>query len=544
MAQGEFPSNSAASSNDEHWRSQEPIHEERHLKVICIGAGASGLLLAYKLQRSFENLELILYEKNADLGGTWLENKYPGCACDVPAHTYTWSFEPNPSWSSKYAGSDEILRYFQNFTQKYDLAKYCKFNHRVSKASWNTKMGRWDVEVANLAEGTTVLDSCDILVNAGGVLNSWRWPDIPGLRDFKGVLLHTARWNPAVDLSGKHVGLIGNGSSAIQLLPAIRDLVSKITTFIRSPTWILSSSSFEQHVYSREERHAFESDPSAHLKYRKELECNGNSAFPLFIADSEVQKATFDSMVTLMKGRLQNKVLEELIIPSWAVGCRRITPGDKYLETLASDKVEVIYGGIEKITEAGCVGEDGVERQVEILICATGFDTSYKPSFPVVGENGKILSEVWAHEAQSYLGMAAAGFPNYFMFVGPNSPIGNGPLLIAIEAQADYMLKMMNRLQTENIHSFSPKPDAVQDFIEHKDAFMKNTVWEQECRSWYKSNSITGKVTALWPGSTMHYLEMIAEPRYEDWSFKYSGNRFAYLGNGRSQTETERRKFS
>lgn len=209
-------------------------------------------------------------------------------------------------------------------------------------------------------------------------------------------------------------------------------MASKITTFIRSPTWIIPPFASEQHVYSEEERHIFESDPNAHLKYRKELETNGNSVFPLFLADSEVQKATFDSMVAMMKGRLQNKVLEEIIIPSWAVGCRRITPGDNYLETLTSEKVEVIYRGIEKITEAGCVTEDGVERPVDILICATGFDTSYKPRFPIVGENGQSLSEVWADEAQSYLGMAAAGFPNYFMFIGPNSPVGNGPVLIAI----------------------------------------------------------------------------------------------------------------
>ena len=177
------------------------------------------------------------------------------------------------------------------------------------------------------------------------------------------------------------------------------------------------------------------SDPGAHLKYRKKLEADGNSVFPLFLADSEVQKAAFDSMIAMMKGRLQNKVLEELIIPSWAVGCRRITPGDNYLETLASEKVEVIYGGIERITEAGCVTEDGAERSVDILICATGFDTSYKPRFPIVGENGKSLSEVWADEAQSYLGMAAAGFPNYFMLTGPNTPIGNGPVFIAIGAR-------------------------------------------------------------------------------------------------------------
>lgn len=207
-----------------------PIHEEKHLKVICIGAGASGLLVAYKLQRNFANYDLVCYEKNPDLGGTWYENRYPGCvvfmplksdcfdsiyfrrcACDVPAHTYTWSFEPNPSWSSVYASSVEIYEYFKSFSAKYNLDKYCKFNHEVSGAKWNAESAKWEVAIKNGVDGTIIHDSCDILINAGGLLNNWKWPDIEGLHDYKGKLLHTAHWDQSVDLNGKHVGLIGNG---------------------------------------------------------------------------------------------------------------------------------------------------------------------------------------------------------------------------------------------------------------------------------------------------------------------------------------------
>ncbi|TFK39761.1 hypothetical protein BDQ12DRAFT_649180 [Crucibulum laeve] len=518
---------------------QKPIHEERPLKIICVGAGASGLLLAYKLQRSFEKFDLTLYDKNDEISGTWYENKYPGCACDVPAHTYTWSFEPKTDWSSVYAGSDEIYTYFDNFAEKYGLRKYCKLQHEVSGATWNETKGGWDVQVTDLRTGDIVSDYCDFFINASGVLNAWKWPTIPGLENYKGQLLHTARWDTSVDLTGKHVGLIGNGSSAIQVLPAIHSKVNKITTFLRSPAWVSPAQGIEQHIFTEEEQRKFADDPEAHLTYRKFAEEQLNSLFTMFFADSDVQKATFDSMVAVTKEKLKNSDLETKLIPKWAVGCRRITPGIGYLETLGSEKVEIVYGGIQRITEHGCFCEDGQEYPVDVLICATGFDTSYRPRFPIVGVDGKNLAEEWSQEAKSYLGMAVSDFPNYLVIVGPNSPIGNGPVLIAIEAQIDYMLKLIDRWQTENIYSMSPKMEAVDDFIAHKDQFMEKTVWIQECRSWYKNNSASGKVTALWPGSTMHYLEAIAQPRYEDWDIKYKGNRFAYLGNGYSQTERD-----
>ncbi|KAF9485456.1 FAD/NAD(P)-binding domain-containing protein [Pholiota conissans] len=520
-------------------RADKPIHEPRQLKVICIGAGASGLLLAYKLQRSFEKFELTVYEKNEDISGTWLENNYPGCACDIPAHAYTFSFEPNPNWSSVYAGSKEIRQYFVSFASKHELSKYVKTRHQVSKAVWDEIKGVWDVEVANLADGTIIRDSCDMLVNAAGVLNAWRWPTIPGLQDYKGTRLHTANWDESVDLTGKHVGLIGNGSSAIQVLPAILPIVDRVTTFIRTPTWVSPVQALESRKYTDEEREKFVNDPQTLLKYRKELEAGTNGIFPLFIADSAAQKATFESMSAIMKEKLQREDLENLVIPTWPVGCRRLTPGVNYLESLGSSQVEVVYGEIQKITEKGCVS-NGQEYPFDVLVCATGFDTSYKPRFPVIGTKGKNLADAWKFEPKSYLGLSVPDFPNYFTMIGPSSPIGNGPVLIAVEAQADYMLKIMNRWQTENIHSLSPKMEAVEDFIAFKDEYMKRTVWERGCRSWYKNNSISGKITALWPGSTMHYLEAIADPRYEDWNFKYVGNRFAFLGNGFSQAESDK----
>jgi hypothetical protein len=200
--------------------------------------------------------------------------------------------------------------------------------------------------------------------------------------------------------------------------------------------------------------------------------------------------------------------------------------------------VKVAYGEINAVTPNGCLCSDGVEYEVDVLICATGFDTSFKPRFPLIAY-GKNLQEEWASEPRGYLGVGAPEFPNYFMFLGPNCPIGNGPVLAPIEAQADYMLMVIDRWQTDCFKSFAPKTAAVDDFIDHKDRFMKNTVWENECRSWYKGNNAFGKVTALWPGSSLHYIEAMAYVRYDDYDIKYHGNRYDWLGNGYSQSELD-----
>ncbi|PPQ63112.1 hypothetical protein CVT24_005823 [Panaeolus cyanescens] len=517
-------------------RLTKPVHDERHVRIICIGAGASGLLFAYKLQRSFENFDLVLYEKNEAIAGTWHENVYPGCACDIPSHTYTWSFEPSKDWPSVYANSRDICNYFTTFASKHELSKYWKLNHEVRKAVWDDKAGRWDVEIANLKDGTTVHDHCHFLINGSGVLNNWKMPDITGFDKFKGVVLHTARWDNSVDLTDKHVGLIGNGSSAIQVLPAIAPKVKKVTTFIRTPTWVAPVQGLEQHVYTAEERKLFATDPEAFLAYRKRQETATSNLFGIFISGSEVQKAISEDMRARMKAALNNESLE-WIVPNFGVGCRRLTPGVGYLETLGSDKVQVVKGGVVSLTENGCVCDNGQEYPVDILICATGFDTTFKPRFPIIGQGGIDLRDAWAKEPKSYFGVGAPHIPNYFTFLGPNSPVGNGPVLIAMEAQADYMLKFLNRYQTENIHSFVPKIEAVDDFIAIKNDFMSRSTWVESCKSWYKD--VNNNVTALWPGSTLHYLEVMREPRYEDWEFKTKGNRYKFFGNGFSQTESD-----
>lgn len=289
-------------------------------------------------------------------------------------------------------------------------------------------------------------------------------------------------------------------------------------TFIRGPTWIAPPFGTQQKIFSEDEKSDFKTKPQVHLKVRKDYEANAHKMWPIFMADSSLQSAVREDFTKQMQTKLGHQpVLWDGLIPKWPVGCRRLTPGTNYLEALGKPNVEVVLGEILSVSESGVKTASGSEYALDVLICATGFDTSFKPRFPVFGLEGRNLQDEWSQEAQSYLGLAASKMPNYMIFLSASSPAGNGPLLISIEAQADYMLALCDRWQTENIHSFVPKEDAVRDFNMHIDQFMQKTVWKESCRSWYKNNSVSGRISALWPGSTLHYLEALKEPRFDDW---------------------------
>lgn len=240
----------------------------------------------------------------------------------------------------------------------------------------------------------------------------------------------------------------------------------------------------DQHVYTKDEIEEFIAKPEVLQGVRKANESGLNSMWALYLKGTQTQADMKSNMTYQMQEKLKDKFLEDKLIPQWGVGCRRLTPGINYLESLHKPNVKVVYGEIEQITERGCKCDDGNEYPVDVLICATGFDTSFRPRFPTIGEDGRNLQDEWSKEPRSYLGLAAPHMPNYFIFLGPNCPIGNGPVLSAIELQADYMLSMCDRWQTENIHSFTPKMEAVEDFLAHTDSFMKKTIWQEDCRSW------------------------------------------------------------
>ncbi|KAF7551343.1 hypothetical protein G7Z17_g5103 [Cylindrodendrum hubeiense] len=528
------------------------------LRVACIGAGASGLCLGYKMGKQMipDSWELTLFEKNHHFGGTWLENTYPGVACDIPSHLYTFSWDPKPDWANYFAYGDEIQRYFEEFAAKHDLKKYMKLNTKVIEARWDEEKGFWNLTLEDQVTKETWQDWSHVLVNGAGILNNWVWPDIEGIHDFAGPKMHSASWDHSVDFKGKSIGVIGTGSTSVQIVPALQPEVKDMKVFMRSSTWIsppFGNSTLEslkddpndqpgkrQYTFTEEEKQRFRDDPAYHLKFRKGIEAEINSLFAMFFQGSETSEMFRKVITEEMHRRIGpgNEELKKFIIPTWAPGCRRISPGDGYLEALAKPNVEPVFGGIKKVVPEGVVTEDGKLHKMDILVCATGFKVAFRPAFKLINGSGKSLDEDWGDSVNLYLGVSAPRFPNYFTIVGPGATWSSGTLLPSIETTIEYAVKMMKKIQHENIRSISVKQDALNDIYAHFDEFHKKTVFQEECRSWFKDGKQKNRIY-LWPGCTIHFLKSIKEPRYEDYEIRYRfGNRFAFLGNGQVKANT------
>ncbi|CAK7207280.1 hypothetical protein SEUCBS139899_010090 [Sporothrix eucalyptigena] len=531
--------------------SKQRLWAPRPIRVIIIGCGVTGIgavkLFKDRFQSQGKPVELVIYEKNPSVGGTWFENRYPGCSCDVPSHTYTYSWEGNPYWSRAYVGSEELLGYFTGRAKAYGVYDFVKLQHRVRSVVWNDTTAQYDVTVDDMAKRVTLTDKAEVVINATGFLNTWKWPDLPGLHSFKGSLLHSAHYDTSASLDGKVVGVIGTGSSGIQIVPQVQPVAKHLYCFYRSPAWISPELAEEiapqgrDTIYTKEQQEAWANDPDAFLKLRKRATHILNDGFDIIVKGSDIQKEATQKSRELMETRLARKPeLIEKLTPKFALGCRRFTPGHGYLDALCENNTTVLTENIKEVTATGIRLTDGTDVALDVLICATGFNTSFCPPFTVVGENGAVLNDKWKVEPTSYMGLAAAGFPNYFMTSGPNSPSAHGTLIGCLETYIHYAFAAVEKLMTENVKKLSPQQAAVDDFQQHKDEIVKDLVWTSGCRSWYKNGAIDGKVWGPWPGSGPHFLEFMLRPRWEDWQITYrSANRFQFLGNGKAARELE-----
>ncbi|KKO96957.1 hypothetical protein THAR02_10937 [Trichoderma harzianum] len=517
----------------------EPSRQERKLRVVCIGGGWSGMTLAHKLTHELKwnhFIDLQIYEKNPDLGGTWYENRYPGAACDVPAHIYVFPFEPNPNWTTFYANSPEIWQYMKDTAKKWDLERHMLFDSKVIDSIWDENSGKWLLKIDH--QGEIIEDECDILVNATGFLHKWSWPNIEGLHNFKGKLVHTANWDQSLDWTGQRIALIGNGSSAIQVLPQVQKTSKRVTTYVRSPTWIAANflnqfSEDGSKVFTEDQRKEFRENPEKLFQLRKKLEHGFNELFKAMVIGRPEQQELDREHNEIMRQRLrQNPELIDRLIPRFTAGCRRLTPGDGYLEALQEDNVKTIWSPIIRVTEKGILTAEG-EEKFDIIVTATGFDVSYKPNWNLVGRNGATLGKLWANDPLSYLGIAAPEHPNYFIFAGPNTPVAHGVFPGSCDAMATYILKWCRKIASEDIKSVCVLPNVVDDLDVWSQEMLSQTVWAAPCRSWYKNGRTDGRITALHAGSVIHYRELLEEIRGEDFQIEYrSPNRFRFLGNG------------
>jgi len=464
--------------------------------------------------------ELTLFEKNPHFGGTWYENTYPGVACDIPSHLYTFSWDPKPDWSHYFAPGDEIQRYFEDFAERYGCKKYMKLNTKVVECRWDEGKGLWNLTLEDQVTKDLWQDWCHVLVNGTGILNNWVWPDIEGVQDFAGPKMHSAHWDHSVDFEGKSVGVIGTGSTSVQIVPALQPKVKDMKVFMRSSTWISppfgggvldadlrkgddkdKDAGKRQYKFTDDDKEKFKNDKEYHLMFRKRIEAEINSLFGMYQQGSELSNQFRNVIKEEMHRRIGpgNEKLKEFIIPTWSPGCRRISPGDGYLEALVKPNVETVFGGIKKITKEGIMTEDGKLHKFDVLVCATGFKVAFKPAFKVINGEGKTLDEDWGDGVNLYLGVSAPRFPNYYTIVGPGATWSSGTLLPSIETTIEYSVKMMKKIQHEQIRSIDVQQAAVDDIYAHFDAFHKTTVFQEECRSWFKDGKVKNRIY-LWPG--------------------------------------------
>ncbi|EXJ76662.1 uncharacterized protein A1O5_01170 [Cladophialophora psammophila CBS 110553] len=529
-------------------------YKTRKLRVATIGAGFSGLIFAHKIQHEQpelqEFIDHVIFEANDDVGGTWKVNTYPGVQCDVPAHIYAFPFDPNPDWSKFYAEGPEILEYVRRVVNKWNLKRDIQFNTRVIALNWLEDEGKWKIRVRK-NDGEERDELADVLVSAQGFLSQWKWPDIPGLHTFKGHKVHSAGWDHSYDYSHKKIGIIGNGSSAIQILPQMAKLPgTQVVSFQRGATWITQSlgealgevGSIFNPRYTKSDKRRFR-NPEKHKAYRKMLQHGMNKGFRLFRKGSVQNSKSTEVTVERMRAALNNNPeLCDKLIPNWTLGCRRLTPGEGYLESFLLPTVSLEKSPIARITETGIETESGAQYDLDVIVCATGFDVSHIPHYPVTGRNGMTLAEKWKDEPESYLSVACPDFPNYFIFTGPNATVGHGTLITSMTWTAEYIIKWLHKIAGEDIKSAAPRQDATDEFVTYGDEIHDTLTWTGACKSWYKKHRVDGRVTATWPGSALLYREVILrEIRGEDWDIRYnSPNRWrGVLGNGFTRLETE-----
>ncbi|KAM5545277.1 hypothetical protein V8D89_001388 [Ganoderma adspersum] len=544
------------------------IDEYRPIKVIVIGAGFSGILAGIRFPQKIPNVELTIYEKSAGVGGTWFNNRFPGLTCDIPAHTYQYSFEDKRDWSALYAPGDEIQQHLQDVVDKYKLARHIRLSHEVVRAQWDAPAGKWRVRVRrrnpSSCEQEEIDDAADVLVTAFGPISRWRMPDIEGIGEFGGELHHTAGYKPEGktwkdDLGrwkDKKVGVIGSGSTAIQVVTALAPHVPKLANYVRGQTWLSppfamglfaeligreASAPENETALRPEELERFKADQEFFKSVRYTLEESMNSMHSYTQLGSAMQTEFQEVFRKNMEEKLAERPdIASKLIPGFPVSCRRLTPGPGYLETLCKEHVEFISSPIERFTKTGVETEDGKHQELDLVFCATGYDTSWQLPFTIIGRDGVDLNERWKPYPSSYLSVCVDGFPNMFMSLGPNSFIGAGMLIPIIEYAIMYAVQATAKLQRDRFRSMEIKARAVRDFDRYIDSYFPQSVFSAKCRSWYKLGKEEGRVVGLWPGSSLHAMRALQHPRWEDYDYESADadeNSMYWLGDGQTWNE-------
>lgn len=463
-------------------------------KVAILGAGFAGLCMGLRLKALGETAFVIL-EKAHEVGGTWRENTYPGCGCDIPSHLYSYSFEPNPDWPEVYSAQPDILAYIKGVAEKHGLYSHLRFDSEVTGASWDEAAGFWRIRTA---DGGSV--TAEAFVTAWGQLNRPKLPPIEGRDDFAGPAFHSAHWDSSVELAGKRVAVIGNGASAIQFVPEVAKLAGQLSLFQRSPNWIVPRMS---RPYTPEEKARFRAEPAAMQAVRDEIfemaeaRLAAKRAGTLPVEEVPIPLAHLHAQVA-------DPDLRAKLTPDYEVGCKRVLISNDFYPALTRPNVELVVEAVARMTPEGVIDATGRLHKADVVIYATGFETkSFVGDTAITGLGGRSLGAAWAQGAEAYLGISVAGFPNLFMLYGPNTNLGHNSIIYMIEAQVDYVLQALAQGAPVAV-----KAEAMAAYNARIQDELAVTPWAGTCTSWYKTPE--GKILNNWPSTARAYAEAVA----------------------------------
>jgi len=477
----------------------------REPRFLIIGAGMAGILSAVKLAEAGLT-DFTVYEKADRLGGTWRENTYPGISCDVPSHLYCYSFAPEPNWSHRFSPGAEIQAYFENVAHSHDVEKFIEYGQEITRCWFED--GRWHLETAN---GET--DEGDFLIAATGVLHHPAYPDIEGLDSFEGSCFHSARWDHDVPLAGRRIGVIGTGSTAIQVVSALVPTVGKLTLFQRTPQWIMPQ---ENAAYTEEEKEYFRAEPEVLAAMRDEISTLFADTFSNAVIDADSPQLKMIEVVC--RENLENSVhdseLREKLRPNYRAACKRLIMSEDFYAAIQKPNAELVTEPIERIEPKGVRTADGRLHELDVLALATGFkvDRFMRP-IKIIGRGGVALDDAWAERPTAYLAISVPEFPNLFMLNGPNGPVGNFSLIEVAELQFAYIMQLVELFRSGRAREVSASRAATQKFDEDRVEAAKNTIWQTGCSSWYLDDR---GVPAAWPWTFARFRDEMNEPRLDD----------------------------
>lgn len=460
-------------------------------RVAIIGGGMSGLCMGIALRQA--GLEdFVIYEKGANIGGTWWENTYPGVACDVPSHLYSYSFEPNPDWSHVYSPGGEIQDYFERCATKYGLWPHIRLGREITEARFDERISTWHVTAGDER------DEADVLVSAIGALHVPNVPSIDGLDRFGGDVIHSAQWTTETNLAGKRVAVIGSAASAVQIVPSIVDKVGHLEVFQRTPNWIIPRL---DRAYPKSWKRAFREFPLTGKLHRWQLYWMLESRFPLFLRRNRRNEQEKRLGLNHLAAQVPDPALRRKLTPDYPPGCKRILVSDDFYPALTREHVDLVTDPIARIEPDGIVTADGTLHRADVIILATGFRPTDVPRTEVTGLGGLTLREAWKDGMAAHRTVAVPGFPNFFTLLGPNSGLGHSSIIFMVEAQVRYVLQCLWKLVERR--TIEPRADAAARFDAAMQRGLDGTIWQAGCKSWYQDQN--GKITTLWPHSTARY---------------------------------------